>query len=216
MTRLQIKADVRYLLFSEIYYKLEEPKAKRKAFAILESTIQCLAKKGFEGVTLEMIAREAAVTRPLIKYYFNDLDDLIISAIKFIRLFFQKFVVDQMMRERDEVRMLERYAKACFQWTDIYKSHSQVWLAFLHRCTRSKSERALNTIAVQVGEQRLSELLAQGKEKGLFRHENSAQTAKIIQTLITGAMVTVNAEDFDDPAAFADLICAQCLSLASK
>src|SRR5262249_37486920 len=89
-----LKDDLRYLVFSEIYLRFSEPKTLRRAFAILESAIDCFDKKGFGYVTLTMIARQAGVTRQSVNHYFKDLAEIRETAIKYIRLIGQNVVVN--------------------------------------------------------------------------------------------------------------------------
>jgi|GEM_PF-5081548 len=87
-----LKDEINYIIFNEIYFRFTQPKAKRKAFTILETCVRCLSRKSFEEVTLQIIATEAGVSRPLIKYYFTDLASLLETVVKYIRLKFQNYV----------------------------------------------------------------------------------------------------------------------------
>jgi|GEM_PF-2287765 len=208
-----IQDDVRFLLFSEVYQRLEEPRARRKAFLLVDATIQCLSRKGFDGVTLEMISREAAVSRPLINHYFKDLEDLLDCAVKYIRLLFQRVVVEQTVKEKDEVQMLASYVRTCFAWIDGFRVHGEVWLSLLHRCSRGKKYRTLNTLAVQTGSQRITTMIQLGIDHGFMNCSEPAVRAKMIQTLITGAMVTYSTEEIEDPKRYVVDVISQCLAI---
>lgn len=213
--RRLIKDELRYLLFSEIYFKTESPKAKRKAFALLETAIECLEKNGFERFSLEMVAREASVSRATIRHYYNDSATLRDTAIKYLRLLFQKMVIDRVTKETRPDKMLSAYIDACFDWVDHFRRHANVWLSFLNFCTKRAKFRALNTEAVEVGHERIASLLAVGKSQDLFHHKDSAATAKIIQVLITGAMIVFASEDFKDRNLFRHQVRDHCLELAA-
>jgi AcrR family transcriptional regulator len=206
-----LRNDIKYVVFDEIYQRFNEPKAKRKAHGLMENMIHCLARKGFDGVTLQMVARESGLTRPAIKYYFASLDELKVFSIKYVRLIFQKLAVDAMMRGANPQDMLSLYIDSCFVWIKNYKTHALVWLAFLHRCSQNAEMKALNTMAVLAGEERIQNLLQIGKEKGVFRFSNAASTAKSIQVLITGALVSFVSENIDEPESFQALVKTQCL-----
>lgn len=214
MSSKLLKADLKYLVFSEIYTRLEEPKARRKAFMLLESAIQCFARKGFDGVTLEMIAREAGVTRPLLKHYFENLNDIELCVLKYIRLIFQKIAVDAMSKATEPKQMLSEYVKSCIYWVENYRTHSLVWLSFLHRCGRNPKHAELNTLAVKTGEERIATLLDEGKKQGVFQFENSQEVAVLIQLLITGTLIKLVSEEVGDTALLKKLLPAHCLQFA--
>lgn len=208
-----LKDEINYLIFGEIYFRFSDPGARRKAFAILEAAIVCLDRKGFGGVTLEMIAREAGITRPLIKHYFADLDDLCGTAVKYIRLRFQKMVVDEVSNQTTEVLKLVRYIDTCFEWIDKFRSHANVWLSFLSQCVRKPSLRKLNTTAVETGEERIVGLLRLGQKNNVFHFKSVEGTAKALQSLLTGALVTYSSEDLRDAKEYKKAILSHGLQL---
>jgi AcrR family transcriptional regulator len=211
-----IKHDLNYILFAEEYSRFKQPKAKRKAFILLEATIQCLARKGFGQVTLEMIAREAAVSRTLVKYYFKSLQEIELYALKYIRISAQKLAAGALEEIRDPQEMLCDYTKACLKWAHQYRTHALVWLSFVQRCGRDKSSRQLNSEAVAAGTQRIQSLLELGKTVGRFHCSDTAKAARMIQVIITGALCTIASENFADEKAFVDDIQSQCLAIAQE
>lgn len=210
-----VRADTRYLLFSEVYNQLAEPKAKRKAFGFVEAAIVCLSKSGFEHVTIEMISREAGVSRTLLNHYFKDADEIREISIKYIRLLMQKVVVDGFAGKSEPREILAAYVDGCFYWTKTFPRHAQVWLTFLHRCAHTKAFRALNTQAVLVGEERIMALLEHGKSLGVFSFTDARERAKMIQTLICGALVSSETEEMEDLSSYVALVREQCLAIAS-
>lgn len=212
--KLRIKDDIKYLLFSEIYLRFDRPATKRKAFSILEASIGTFAKKGFEQATIEMIAREAGVSRTLLKYYFSSLDELVEYAIKYIRLLYQKFAISALVSGQTADQMLANYIEACFVWAESFPLHSQVWHSFLHRCARSKKSRAMNTTAVNAGHERLTALIELGMSQKIFNCDNSQEAARMIQVLITGGLWSFVTEDIKDQKHFVRSLSNQCLKIA--
>ena len=202
--------DVKYVLFAELYDHLRSPKAKRKAFALVEAAITCVAKRGFDGVTLDMIAREAGVSRPLLTYYFSDERELHEIMVKYIRLLFQKMAIEAMIRGTSPRMQLVKYVEACFTWADNFRAHGLVWLAFLHHCPRNPAFRKLNTLAAAVGADRISALI----ESAGSTVVSSQAAAKSIQAVITGALMVRASEDLEDLPHFNQKITDLCLQLA--
>jgi len=209
-----VRDDLRYLLFAEIYQRLGSAKAKRKAYGIIESALQCLARKGFDQVSLEMISREAGVSRPLLKHYFEGIEEIRLFAIKYVRLLFQKFVIDAVEKEQTPERMLAAYVTSCLRWAEVHRTHAIVWLTFLHRCVRHTEFRALNTEAVKVGEARIAAIIRDGMRLGVFSITDPECVAKSIQVLVMGAMITSASENFEKPKLFATGIQNACFTLA--
>lgn len=48
---------------------------------ILDALERCLARRGLEGTTLERVAAEAGVARPVIRHYFGNRDALLAAAV---------------------------------------------------------------------------------------------------------------------------------------
>lgn len=208
-----IKDDLGYLVFSEIYSRFSEPKAKRKAFMIIEAAVSCLSSKGFEELTMQMIAREAGVSRTLLNHYFVDAKEVRETSIKYIRLIFQKLAVDAVKKESSPEKMIDAYVDACFYWVANFKDHSRVWLGFLHRCSYNKRHRALNTSAVRAGEERIEAIIKLGIDRKFFREKNSAVAAKDLQIFITGALISMGTEDLADPKQFLEQMKHRCLRI---
>jgi len=201
MSRSRLKIyefDLRRLIFSEIDQRYSDPKAQRKAWSIMEAAVKCMAMNGYSGVTLELIARQAGVTRPLIRRYFKNLDELLETTIRFIRLLFQKLAIEAMTKSNRPDEMIGYYIESCFTWVEDFRTHALTWLSFLLECSRSKNSRALNTTAVKTGEERILALVEKGREVHIFHCEDTEGAAKSVQTLITGAMITFASENLDD------------------
>ncbi|MEK6555505.1 MAG: TetR/AcrR family transcriptional regulator [Bdellovibrionota bacterium] len=197
MTHL-LKDELRDIAFREIYQKLQEPKGRRKAGLILEATIKCISKVGFENLTLERVAREAGVSRPLIRYYFTDLDDLKVSAVKYIRVILQNSVVDAISSGSNELESFNLYIDALFNWYDQFRSHAMVWIAFFWYTTQNKQMKELNTIATIKGNERLQRLLENGKKNGYFDFEDGMEAAQNLVTVLNGIITTESSMFHDD------------------
>jgi AcrR family transcriptional regulator len=210
-----IRNDVTYEIFSEIYQRLNEPKAKRKAFAILEAAIACYALKGWERVTLEMIAREAGVSRALLLHYFKDAAELRLFAIKYIRLRFQKLAISALVGEKNPIEMIRAYVEACFTWVDKSRKHALVWLSFLHSASHNPKDRELNSAAVQTGTERIASLLVLGANQGVLREIEPAAAAKALQSLLMAGMICYASENFpDEGLEYRKCILNYCLKIA--
>jgi hypothetical protein len=101
--------------------------------------------------------------------------------------------------------MLAKYVDACFAWSDVFKTHSIVWYRFLNTCSSDKKGRALNTLAVQAGRDRIAQLIESGNRQGVFRCQDAAAAAFGIQFVISGAVLAHATEDYSDTRALKEI-----------
>lgn len=66
---------------------IREPQQERSRVThqrLLETTIECLAQRGWSGTTVGVVAKQAGVSRGAIQHHFPTREDLITSALEFI------------------------------------------------------------------------------------------------------------------------------------
>ncbi|MCW4351920.1 TetR/AcrR family transcriptional regulator [Hoyosella sp. YIM 151337] len=66
---------------------IREPQQERSRAThqrLLETTIECLAQRGWSGTTVGVVAKQAGVSRGAIQHHFPTREDLITSALEFI------------------------------------------------------------------------------------------------------------------------------------
>ncbi len=203
--------EFKQLVFNEIYHRYEDPKALRRAFSFLEAAIQCFYKKGFEAVTLTMIAREAGVTRQLLNHYFSDLREIQELSMMYIRVIGQKLMLKEIENEKDPSKILFNYLNAHYLWANQFKTHVRVWLNFLAYCAKKDSFRLINSKAILTGRNRIEQILREGRESGLFKHLNDKNSAILIQTIIGGWLVALLSEEVDDEKEYSKTIIQECM-----
>lgn len=206
-----LRDDLRYIIFTEVFQRFNEPKKNRRAFSILEVAIDCFDRKGFANVTFVMVAREAGMTRQALGRYFKNIDDLREVSLKYIRILGQKMALDLIGNKKDPVELFSGYVSVHFTWAKVYRSHARVWLSFLSSCAQKKSDRRLNTLAVIAGHERIVQLIEKGKRSGVFQCADSLMAAKAVQTLLTGWTMSLITEDLADEAKTTQVIIQNCL-----
>jgi len=208
--------EFRELAFKEIYQRYSEPKTQRRAFSFLEAAIQCFDKKGFENVTITMIAREAGVTRQLLSHYFKDLAEIREFTIKYVRVIGQQLMLQQLEKKSQPDQILQTYLYSHWLWVSHFKNHVRVWLNFLSYCSKRESDRTINTRAMSAGHDRIKQILHQGRIEGYFRHQNDAMTATVIQTLITGWLTNIITKDIENPQELSETIIQHVLNMVGS
>lgn len=206
-----IKNDLKYILFSEIYQRYSEPKTRRKAFAVMETAVHCFDRKGFENVTFLMVAREAGLTGPSLRYYFTDLDELRLIAIQYVYLTAQKIVLTHMEKGKSPKDLLRLYLEGHYLWIYNAKTHFRVWLSFVSSASRNKKDRELNTKATLIGTKRIIEFLEAGKKSGILKHDDSLIGARFLQTFILGWLSACASQNIEDVKGFSESMISECL-----
>jgi len=196
--RKYLKDEIRFLLFSEIYDRHSSPKAKRQALNILDSAIELFAKKGFHATTKKMIARHHGCSESLVTNYLGKLEDIQMESIKYTRYLFQSYVVDEMTTKTTYTEMFKCYLESCILWPNHFQNHTSLWISFLHQCTQDPQLKRVNTIAVEIGFERLTELIRLGKEAGEFTYVDLELTAHSIHLIITGLLLSNASEEMGD------------------
>lgn len=77
--------------------------------------IDCFARLGYQGTSIDRIAREAGVTKGAVYYHFRDKEDLLFAAVTDRIGGFQKQVLDTVgVPAADAIGALRRVIDACF------------------------------------------------------------------------------------------------------
>lgn len=219
MAAISRQDPAKFILFSELYDRYSDVKRRRKAFLLIETAIQCFDKKGFEITTLKMIAREAAVTSPLFKHYFKDLNEIRETALKYIKVIAQKMVVDATQAAKTPQDILKAYLGAHFDWLIRHRSHVRVWHRFLSLSSVNRGDRSFNMMTVSTGEERILEMIlklapkAQADAAEIAKLKNAAS---LIQVLLLGALVAALTDEEKNTPEFRASITESCLKLANE
>src|SRR5438046_10510384 len=60
--------------------RAERPEPSRKQ--LMAAAIDCFARLGYQGTTIDRIARDAGVTKGAVYYHFRDKEELLFEAVK--------------------------------------------------------------------------------------------------------------------------------------
>lgn len=213
--KISQKEDLKFVAYSYLFPEMEKPRNQRRSLELLEGAIKVYAKHGAEGATDDLIAKASGVSRPLIFRYFKDREELFSSATKYVRVNFQHYNIAALEKEKTAEGMLQAYIKAVLSWIEDYPDHAKVLIYFLYTCSLKKSERRVNTEFNEAGQQRIAAILKQGVKEGSWQCSDPAGSAKMILTVVIGAMVTWATEEL--PVAKSEYqksVLKTCLALA--
>ena len=92
-------------------FKKKPPVESRKG--LLAIAIDCLAVHGYQGTTIDMIAKAAGVTKGALYYHFRDKGELVFAAVRDRVVDFERRVVGGTTPDEDPVRALWHIADTC-------------------------------------------------------------------------------------------------------
>ncbi len=194
----------------------ESSKAERTKVQIIEAAIHCYATIGMDNTTYEKVATQSKVTRPLVIHYFPDYDSLALAAFRYIRANMQEFAVKAIQSHQTPVEQFSAYVESVFQWTEKYEKHFKVWLLFYYFCGIFPRYNENHTELVTIGHQRIAILISQLRKNNLDQAE-LMKRAKVIQMLITGAMVSCGVEKIPySMKEFTEAVTEECLQIARR
>jgi AcrR family transcriptional regulator len=80
----------------------------------MHAAIDSFARLGYQGTTIERIARDAGVTKGAVYYHFRDKEELLFEAVKDRIGGFEQQVLEEVTPGRDAAANLRRVVDACF------------------------------------------------------------------------------------------------------
>jgi TetR/AcrR family transcriptional regulator len=149
---------------SYISVRREEEKERRRA-EILDAAEALYAKKGWDALTMDQVARSARLSRALVYVYFRDKDDLLFAiGERAVRLLLDRFkaAVAGTPRGMDQVDAIGR----------AYMGYAHEFPHFFDFCTRfqshsSDADPGTNESACQIASDQLIGTVVQAIETGI-------------------------------------------------
>jgi AcrR family transcriptional regulator len=153
---------------------------------LMATAIDCFARYGYGGTSIDRIARAAGVTKGALYYHFRDKEHLLSEVVAERIGAFERYVLDRVQGLDDPAEALRQIARICAQ-----------------NATRDNHRRFILTLLVEALDtnDRLSaefremlrrfrsfhrHLIRQGQERGVFRAEVDAATAA--ETFVSGIL----------------------------
>jgi AcrR family transcriptional regulator len=171
-------------------------RGERSRREIVSVAIDCFARYGYQGTSIDRIARAAGVTKGALYYHFKDKEELLFGALDDRIGGFERVVVERVTRLRDPVAALYAVAEICTE-----------------QATRSNHRRFMLTLMVEALDtyptlserfrqmmRRFREFLAEtvriGQRKGVFRRDVEPRVAA--QLFVSGLFGT-EIQYYQDP-----------------
>jgi TetR/AcrR family acrAB operon transcriptional repressor len=170
----------------------------RSRHEIVSVAIDCFSRYGYQGTSIDRIARAAGVTKGALYYHFKDKEALLFGALDDRVAGFERVVVERITQLKDPVAALYAVADICVE-----------------QATRSNHRRFLLTLMVEALDthpalserfrqmmRRFRDFLAEtvriGQRRGAFREDADPWLAA---QLFVAALVGTEIQYYQDPAA---------------
>jgi TetR/AcrR family acrAB operon transcriptional repressor len=170
----------------------EPGRARKELMAI---AIDCFARHGYQGTSIDRIASAAGVTKGAVYYHFRDKEELLFEAVKDRTTAFEQTVLGSVSPETDPAGTLTEIARLCVQVA-----------------TRNNLRRFILTLMVEALDTnpRLSEefrdilrrfrhylagVIRVGQAKGIFRTDVDA---KLAAQLFAGGVIGAEMQHYQD------------------
>src|SRR5919198_5357481 len=81
---------------------------------LMAAAIDCFARLGYQGTSIDRIARDAGVTKGAVYYHFRDKEELLFEAVKDRIGGFEQQVLEEGKPGQDALERLRHVVDACF------------------------------------------------------------------------------------------------------
>ena len=164
------------------------PQASRKELVAV--AIDCFALHGYQGTTIDMIARAAGVTKGALYYHFKDKEDLLFACVRDRVMDFEERVVAAVTPVDDASRALEKIAHSCL-FVATRNNHRRFLLTLMVEAIDSNASLAAQFREVMKRFRAfVSGIIRIGRERGVFRFDVEPEiAAKVFVAGILGAEI---------------------------
>lgn len=181
------------------------PALKKKAVAtsrkdLVAIAIDCFALHGYQGTTIEMIARAAGMTKGALYYHFRDKEALLFEAVQDRVMDFERRVVAAVTPVEDPIGALRQIADSCL-FVATRNNHRRFLLTLMVEAIDSNAELSQQfREMMQRFRAFVAGVIRVGQERNVFRFDIEPHVAaKLFIAGIMGAEIQhyQDAEDVD-------------------
>jgi AcrR family transcriptional regulator len=163
---------------------------------LVDIAIDCFALHGFQGTSIDRIARAAGVTKGALYYHFRDKEDLLLEAVKNRIGEFERHVLDAVAASDDTHERLRRVVDACFV-TATASNHRRFIITLMVEALDTNprlSEQFRKVLRRMRGF--LADVIADGQRRGTMRADVAPVDAA---ALIAGTIMGAEIQHYQDP-----------------
>lgn len=162
----------------------------------MAAAIDCFARLGYQGTSIDRIARHAGVTKGALYYHFRDKEQLLFEAVSDRVGGFEQQVLAEVGPVDDTMASLRRVIDACFFHATV-SNHRRFIITLMVEALdtnpqlSAKFQRILRRMRGF-----LAEVVRRGQETGAVRRDVAPEEAA---ALIAGAIMGAEIQHYQDP-----------------
>ncbi|MFH1931217.1 MAG: TetR/AcrR family transcriptional regulator [Pseudomonadota bacterium] len=155
---------------------MSKKKNTEKYYRIIQAATKMFARKGFYKTRISEIAMEAQVADGTIYIYFENKDDILISLFEEQMKVVIDNMVDQISREDDPVKKLEKFALIHLQLIEQNPNMAEIIQVEVRQSSKFMKEYKNEKFAQYLD--LIGEIVREGQENGVFKKEVIPGVAK--------------------------------------
>jgi AcrR family transcriptional regulator len=162
----------------------------------MSAAIDCFARLGYQGTSIDRIAKDAGVTKGAVYYHFRDKEELLFEAVKDRVGGFEQQVLEEVGPVADAMPSLCRVIDACFFHATV-SNHRRFIITLMIEALDTNPRL---TIEFRNILRRMRSFLArvvrQGQERGALRSD--VEAADVAATIV-GGIIGAEVQYYQDP-----------------
>lgn len=173
-----------------------KPQEQRRK-EIVQATMELTAERGIKSVSTQAIADKVGIAQPTVFRHFKTRDDIFAAVIGWIAENLSKAILSGTNPEDTPDEQLRKLLQSQLSFINKHRAVPKILFSDLLHLESPKLKALLQEL-MNGYINRVTQLLEQGKENGLFRKELDAdQTARYIAALIQGLLIRWSVYEFN-------------------
>lgn len=172
----------------------ERPEPSRKQ--LMAAAIDCFARYGYQGTSIDRVARAAGVTKGAVYYHFKDKEDLLFAAVTDRTGSFAQHVLEEVSPEEDALRALRHVVDVCFFHATV-SNHRRFIITLMVEAldTNPRLSAEFRTILRRM-RAFLADVVRRGQERGTIRPDVDPAAAAAV---VAGGIMGAEIQHYQDP-----------------
>ena len=160
------------------------------------AAVDCFARLGYQGTSIDRIARDAGVTKGAVYYHFRDKEELLFEAVKDRIGGFEQQVLEEVTPARDAIENLRHVVDACFFHATV-SNHRRFIITLMIEAldTNPRLSAEFRNILRRM-RAFLAGVVRRGQQRGALRQDVAPEAAAAV---IMGGIIGAEVQHYQDP-----------------
>jgi TetR/AcrR family acrAB operon transcriptional repressor/TetR/AcrR family transcriptional repressor of mexAB-oprM operon len=162
----------------------------------MTAAIDCFARLGYQGTSIDRIARAAGVTKGAVYYHFRDKEELLFEAVKDRIDGFEKQVLEEVTPAGDALENLRHVVDACFFHATV-SNHRRFIITLMIEAldTNPRLSAEFRNILRRM-RSFLARVVRRGQQRGTLRPDIAPEA---VAAVIAGGIIGAEVQHYQDP-----------------